>query len=147
MGKEEVIVRIQELQVMAGVASSLLFAFSTLPMLLKAYRTKDLKSYSLGNLTISNIGNLVHWVYVSGLPFGPIWFLHGFYTTVTAMMLFWYLRYEEYGVFAVLGKRLRQLWGNVDRQSRRFFRPAQVRVRQVCTCTAPCACPTPCPYT
>lgn len=140
MGKEEVIVRIQELQVMAGVASSLLFAFSTLPMLLKAYRTKDLKSYSLGNLTISNIGNLVHWVYVSGLPFGPIWFLHSFFTVVCAVMLVWYLRYEEGGVFAALGRRLSRLWDRIDEQKRQFPGLDQIRLRRTCACPVPCLC-------
>jgi len=63
-------------------------------MLLKAIKTRDLKSYSLGHLVLSNLGNLIHWVYVTSLPFGPIWFLHGFYTLVTAVMLIWYFHYE-----------------------------------------------------
>ncbi len=86
--------KMQPWQVIAGLVSSSMFVFSTLSMLLKAFRTKDLKSYSLGNIALSNLGNLVHWVYVAGLPVGPIWFLHGFSSLTTALMLLWYLRYE-----------------------------------------------------
>jgi hypothetical protein len=32
-------------------------------------------------------------VYVVSLPAGPIWALHSFYLTTTALMLVWYLRY------------------------------------------------------
>ena len=82
------------LPVIAGVISTTLFALSTLPMLLKAFRTKDLKSYSLGNILLANVGNLIHSVYVFHLPSGPIWLLHTFYLITTALMLIWYLRYE-----------------------------------------------------
>jgi hypothetical protein len=114
-------------------------------MLWKAYQTKDLKSYSLGYLVMGNAGNLVHWVYVSSLPFGPIWFLHGFYTLVTALMLFWYLRYEEVDVLRAVGKGLSGLWDRVDLQSRQFPGPKPLQARLACTCTLPCACPDPCP--
>lgn len=83
-----------QMQVFAGGISTAMFISSNLPMAYKAYKTKDLKSYSLGHLVLSNLGNLIHWVYVSSLPLGPIWFLHGFYTLVTAFMLLWYFRYE-----------------------------------------------------
>ena len=83
-----------QLQFTAGLVSSLIFVSSNFPMLLKAFKTKDMRSYSLGNIALSNLGNLIHWVYVSGLPLGPIWFLHGFFTVTTALMLIWYLRYE-----------------------------------------------------
>jgi uncharacterized protein with PQ loop repeat len=79
--------------VLAGAVSSVIFACSTLPMLVKAARTKDLSSYSLGNILLSNLGNVVHSVYVFHLPAGPIWALHTFYLLSTAMMLVWYLRY------------------------------------------------------
>jgi hypothetical protein len=79
--------------VLCGLASTLLFAAGTLPMLVKAAQTRDLESYSLGNIVSSNIGNAVNSVYVASLPPGPIWWLHGFYTVTTALMLFWYLRY------------------------------------------------------
>jgi hypothetical protein len=78
---------------LAGVTATLIFAASTLPMLLKARRTRDLSSYSLGNIALANLGNLVQSVYVLSLPPGPIWALHGFYLTTTGLMLAWYLRY------------------------------------------------------
>ena len=64
-------------------------------MLIRAFRTKDLHSYSATNLALSNIGNGFHWLYVASLPFGPIWFLHGFYTLAAAIMLLWYIRYRN----------------------------------------------------
>jgi uncharacterized protein with PQ loop repeat len=82
------------LPVIAGTISTTIFAFSTLPMLLKAFRTKDLKSYSLGNILLANVGNAIHSVYVFNLPAGPIWLLHTFYLVTTGLMLVWYLRYE-----------------------------------------------------
>lgn len=71
-----------------------MFLLSTLPMLHKAFRTKDLKSYSLGNIVLANVGNIVHSAYVFNLPLGPIWLLHTFYLLSTGLMLVWYLRYE-----------------------------------------------------
>jgi uncharacterized protein with PQ loop repeat len=82
------------LTVLAGFASTIIFAVSALPMLLKAYRTKDLSSYSRENILLANTGNLVHSVYIYALPPGPIWLLHTFYLVSTAMMLVWYLKYE-----------------------------------------------------
>jgi uncharacterized protein with PQ loop repeat len=82
------------LPVIAGAISTTIFALSTLPMLLKAFQTKDLKSYSLGNILLSNLGNVIHSIYVFDLPAGPIWLLHVFYLVTTALMLVWYLRYE-----------------------------------------------------
>jgi hypothetical protein len=82
------------LPVLAGIVSTIIFACSTLPMLRKAAATKDLGSYSLGNIGLANLGNLVHSVYVFSLPAGPIWALHGFYLVSTGLMLFWYLRYS-----------------------------------------------------
>ena len=86
-----------KLAVVAGTVSTLIFVLSTLPMLAKAYRTKDLASYSVGNIALANAGNLVHSAYVFSLPAGPIWALHGFYLVSTGLMLFWYLRYEGLG--------------------------------------------------
>ena len=83
--------------VVAGTVSTAIFAASALPMLMKAYRTKDLKSYSLPNIALSNVGNVIHSVYVYSLPPGPIWVLHSFYLVTTALMLLWYLRYERWG--------------------------------------------------
>ena len=82
-----------DVAILAGVTSTGLFAMSYLPMLVKAARTKDLTSYSLGNLAITNAGNLVHSVYVFSLPMGPIWFLHGFYLVACGLMLGWFLHY------------------------------------------------------
>jgi len=79
--------------VLAGVVSTVIFAGSTLPMLVKAARTKDLSSYSLSNIVLSNLGNVIHSVYVLHLPAGPVWVLHTFYLLSTALMLVWYLRY------------------------------------------------------
>lgn len=83
-----------QLPVIAGTIATILFALSTLPMVLKAYRTKDLSSYSLGYLLLGNVGNLFYSIYVYNLPPGPIWLLHTFYLVVTGLMLYWYLRYE-----------------------------------------------------
>lgn len=81
------------LPILAGFVSTAVFVCSTFPMLRKAARTRDLTSYSLGNLALANLGNVVHSVYVFHLPPGPIWALHGFYLVSSAMMLGWYLRY------------------------------------------------------
>jgi hypothetical protein len=61
----------------------------------KAHRTRDLASYSLGNLLLANVGNAVHSVYVFSLPVGPIWALHSFYLTTSGLMLIWWLRYRR----------------------------------------------------
>ncbi len=58
--------------VAAGVASTLIFTVSTLPMVLKACRTRDLGSYSLAALALATMGNVVHSVYVFNLPMGPL---------------------------------------------------------------------------
>jgi hypothetical protein len=80
---------------MSGSVSALLFVTANFPMLLKAYRTRNLRSYSLGNIVLINVGNVLYWLYVSNLPPGPIWVLHSFYTVSSALMLVWYLRYER----------------------------------------------------
>jgi len=79
--------------VLAGTASTIIFAASVLPMVVKARRTRDLRSYSRGNLVLANLGNGVHSVYVYDLPRGPIWVLHGFYVVTSALMLLWSVRY------------------------------------------------------
>jgi uncharacterized protein with PQ loop repeat len=81
--------------VLAGMVSTVLFAASYLPMLLKALRTRDLDSYSLGYLALSNVANAVHSVYVLSLPPGPIWLLHCFYVTASALLLIWFLRFRS----------------------------------------------------
>lgn len=79
----------------AGTVSTILFAASMLPMLVKAARTKDLASYSLGNLVLGNVANAVHSVYVFSLPAGPIWLLHAAYVVASILMLAWCLRYRN----------------------------------------------------
>jgi hypothetical protein len=64
-------------------------------MVLKAFRTKNLRSYSLSNILLSNVGNVIHSIYVFHLPPGPIWLLHSFYLVSMGLMLVWYLRYEQ----------------------------------------------------
>jgi hypothetical protein len=78
---------------LAGIASTVIFAWSVLPMLVKAHRTRDLASYSPGNLLPANVGNAMHSVYVFSLPAGPIWALHSFYLATSGLMLIWWLRY------------------------------------------------------
>jgi hypothetical protein len=80
--------------VIAGSISTGLFVASSLPMLHKAARTRDLGSYSLGYLALANVGNGFYAIYVFNMPVGPIWALHSFYMLSSALMLFWYLRYE-----------------------------------------------------
>jgi hypothetical protein len=80
--------------VLAGSISTAVFVVSALPMLYEAARTRDLGSYSLGYLALTNVGNGFHAVYVFSMPVGPIWALHSFYMLSSALMLFWYLRYE-----------------------------------------------------
>ena len=80
------------LPMLAGMVSTAVFAGSMLPMLHKALRTRELSSYSLGNIALANVGNAVHCVYVFNLPPGPIWVLHTFYVITSALMLYWYLR-------------------------------------------------------
>ncbi len=79
----------------AGFVSTALFAVGTLPMLTKAFHTRNLASYSLGNILMSNVGNLIYSFYVFALPPGPIWFLHSYNLISTGLMLVWYLRYER----------------------------------------------------
>jgi hypothetical protein len=83
--------------VLAGIIATTIFAASTVPMLLKAYRTRDLSSYSIGNILLANVGNAVQSVYVLSLPPGPLWVLHGFYLATTAWMLVWFLRFGGAG--------------------------------------------------
>lgn len=81
----------------AGVASTVIFVGSTVPMLGKAVRTRDVRSYSLGNLALANAGNAVHSVYVLSLPPGPVWALHAFNLSSTLFMLVWFLRFSGRG--------------------------------------------------
>jgi uncharacterized protein with PQ loop repeat len=82
------------LATVAGAISTTIFAASVLPMVVKAGRTKDLRSYSLGNMLLANLGNLIYAVYVLHLPPGPVWVLHAFNLATTGLMLYWYVRYR-----------------------------------------------------
>lgn len=84
-----------EIQLIAGSLSSIIFAMGTLNMVYKAWRTKDMRSYSLAMLILNNIGNLVYWIYVLSLPLGPIHVLHSFYTVTTLLMLAWWFLYNH----------------------------------------------------
>jgi uncharacterized protein with PQ loop repeat len=79
----------------AGTVSTIIFTTSHVPMLVRAIRTKDLRSYSATNLVLVNLGNAVHWFYIQSLPHGPIYFLHGFYTVVSIVMLFLDVRHHR----------------------------------------------------
>jgi hypothetical protein len=81
--------------VLAGLVSTVLFAASMLPMVVRAWRTRDLTSYSRGHLMMTNAGNTVHTLYVVSLPAGPVWLLHSFHVVVAATMLVWHLRFVE----------------------------------------------------
>ena len=81
------------LPALAGTVAAIVFACSALPMLGKAVRSKDLSSYSTGNLVLANVGNVFYSVYVFHLPPGPIWVLHAFYFVSSGLMLFWSRRY------------------------------------------------------
>ncbi len=82
------------LPTIAGFISTGLFAVGSFPMLAKAFRTRNLASYSLGNILLGNVGNVIYSLYVFHLPPGPVWFLHGFNLLTTGLMLVWYLKYE-----------------------------------------------------
>jgi uncharacterized protein with PQ loop repeat len=82
-----------ELALVAGTAAAAIFMISQLPMLIKARRTKDLASYSIANIGLANVGNVLYAVYIVQVPVGPAWAIHGFNLTTAGLMLFWYLRY------------------------------------------------------
>lgn len=79
----------------AGTLSTILFIASNFPMLLKVVRTRNVKSYSLANIALANLGNAFYWFYVVSIPFGPIWFVQGFYTFSNFLMLVWYFRHSK----------------------------------------------------
>lgn len=83
-----------EITIIAGSISTTVFAISNIPMLIKAAKTKSLKSYSYSYILMNNAANLVHWIYVLSLPPGPVYILHTFYTLTAILLLVWYIRYE-----------------------------------------------------
>ena len=76
-----------DIPLIAGTASTVVFAVSNLPMLGKALRTRDVSSYSLPSIAMINAANAVYSLYVFSLPPGPIWALHTFYLISCAIML------------------------------------------------------------
>lgn len=84
----------EQVQMVAGSVAGLIFAAGSVDMVVKAWRTKDLRSYSFGQILLNNIGNLFYWLYVLSLPFGPIYFMHGFFTLVSLLMLIGYFAYR-----------------------------------------------------
>ncbi|WP_212743189.1 hypothetical protein [Microbacterium sp. 2FI] len=76
-----------DIAIVAGTASTVVFAVSNLPMLRKALRTGDVSSYSLASLVMINAANVVYSLYVFSLPLGPIWALHSFYVISCGVML------------------------------------------------------------
>lgn len=78
---------LEQVQIIAGSLSSLMFASGTVSMLVKVWRTHDLRSYSRAQIILNNIGNLIYWLYVWSLPVGPVWILHGFFTASSLVML------------------------------------------------------------
>lgn len=79
----------------AGLIATMLFVLSTAPMLIKAFRTRDLSSYSGSNLLMANAGNLVQTVYLSVVPSLPIWTLHAFNSLASATMLTLWVLYRQ----------------------------------------------------
>ena len=86
-----------DIALLAGLASTTLFVVSYLPMLYRALKTRDLGSYSRPSLVLANVGNLVQAIYVYSRPVGPIWFLHGFYLCASALMLALHYRHIRSG--------------------------------------------------
>src|SRR5215213_1774776 len=87
-----------DFSLVAGIVSTTLFAVSNVPMVVKAARTRDLRSYSLGNLALINAANGVHSLYVVSLPVGPICLPHRFYLVASALMLLMFVRFSLHRV-------------------------------------------------
>lgn len=102
------------LPVLAGTVSTAVFVGSVLPMLHKARRTRELSSYSFGNIALANLGNAVHSVYVFHLPLGPIWVLHAFYVVSSGLMLYWYVRSRTAPAGSALGRDDVRVGAGVD---------------------------------
>jgi hypothetical protein len=84
----------EHLQILAGSIAGLIFTGASLNMVIRAWRTKDLHPYSLGQMVLNNVGNLFHWLYVVSPPPGPVWFSHAFFTLASLLMLIWYFAYR-----------------------------------------------------
>lgn len=105
----------QQLQVLAGSFSSLIFMCGMLSMLLKTWRTRNVDSYSMTGLLLNMVGNMVYWFYILSLPFGPVYFLHGFYTVTTVLMLVWYFLYRHHPAITVnIAEGIEQITKTMD---------------------------------
>lgn len=85
---------LEQIQVIAGSLAGFIFAAGSINMLFKSWQTKDLSSYSFGQMILNNVGNLIYWLYVISLPVGPIWLMHSFFTISSLIMLAWYIIYR-----------------------------------------------------
>jgi hypothetical protein len=85
----------EQISFIAGLISSFIFVSGNFPMLWRAYKTEEMRSYSRLNILLANIGNLIYWLYVVSLPPGPIWVLHTFYTISSMLMLVMYFRFRS----------------------------------------------------
>lgn len=84
---------VHQLALLAGSVAAAIFVVSQLPMVIKAYRTRNLSSYSFANIGLANLGNGLYTVYVVHVPIGPAWAVHGFNLTTAGVMLVLYLRH------------------------------------------------------
>jgi uncharacterized membrane protein len=84
-----------DLPQIAGLVAGALFVVAQAPMLIKAFRTKDLNSYSPTYILIAAVGNVIYWPYVISLPFGAAWFIHVFMSLSTWLMLFFWWKWRE----------------------------------------------------
>ena len=75
------------MQILVGYLCTSIFMLSRVPMLLKAMHTRDLRSYSPAHLVMSACANLLFWIYIVGLPIGPVWILQVFFTITDVTML------------------------------------------------------------
>ena len=110
------------LAVLAGSVSTIVFIASYLPMLAKAARTRDLGSYSVGNLVLANVGNAMYSIYVFSLPAGPIWALHSFYLVSSLAMLGMWVGYRRRlprGAQSAVSSRRRTVGGATVRNASR----------------------------
>lgn len=121
----------EQMQMLAGSVAGLIFAAGSVDMLVKAWRTKDLRSYSSGQMVLNNIGNLFYWLYVISLPFGPIYFMHSFSTFVSLLMLIWYFAYQrEPEASKQIPEKSQQLTSNMQAKVRQLVSLSIVQVRR-----------------
>ena len=84
-----------DLPQIAGLVAGVFFVVAQGPMLIKALRTKDLKSYSPAFLVIAAVGNILYWPYILTLPFGAAFFIHIFMSLSTWLMLFFWWKWRK----------------------------------------------------